>query len=1237
MRGYLKTLNWIFKLQPKSTTIGRHKDSDLCLQNSGVDECHATIDWCEADGCYAVRDLNSAHGTYVNDCRIHNATVRLSPGDQLHFGYGGSTYELCIDSKKSFPLLAAQSPIPQAWGRARTPSVSPHPPTRPRPLSAGSKQGPNAPDRKTQSSRPGSWSGNTGRACYLRSKTPPNNCQSIHVFPMEEEERLHRLGDGHVRVSLCFEDESQRKDDAIMALKEEVSALKLQLSQKKQGDPDVPHRLRCLEIDIKEKKDQIQQLKDQMLELQRCSGEMLGQAVTERDQRISSLLEQMEKLRNENNSSAALVNSLKKDVSAREKQAVKLATEVDKLRQDVRHKDAKLTSMMDKLEDTQKHQNELLARQREAESLRKERSSLLTEIDRLKQLHQQTQQKEQRVQAELKHTQSRFDSFRDRIVKTVQVSEKESDQKVLDHLTGLMEQMAMYKTKVHDCEMKFKEEAHTQRKVLDETQKFRARLQECQRRVQDACIADTVLMEISGLQDMNLSPSFSWVQEHSLSILNLLHKVLQNAAQSLQTAGVDVSLKTGGVSGALQILCQEHMDVQSELRKLKSEMQKIRETEIQSRDLHSRLEFMQKQFETEKLQAAEGQREMKNTLMRQLEEVMADLQSTRQAESALRREIETRKAEWQAKMEEAKVREAELKESLRELHLKEEERSEKMKQCEEREAKALQRRAEEERQKHRVEVEEYREQVRQHAYTIVAMETRINNAKQNEERWNKMEEERDSLKEQLREALCRLEGFESSSSSTSYTSEKQQEPDQTITSLRESLALSQQEVVSQSEIINALSHDLAQAHARFSDMTGELNEQQKLELESHKALVVDQKIQLSMLTQKLTMMSQLVEQKDEEIKKLGEKLRQTEEDLKRKATANRAMENASLVPLQTSRNTKDVALMTAPNDVINQGSKHKGHRREEVILQQHEGLRDMKERIRVLEQKWPSKRLSQQGEPEKQGQMKTQRLQRSAARTGSISSVSGFAFPEALTEAARERTARLDMSDALELSERTYLELARVLREALELSDGELSGYASLKHLPPDERQRIVSMRQTDLEFVRTRLDLQNRQSQQQELLLQENQREIHTLRESQGLGYQTQSELESVKAELETQRQETEQLRQALQDSINQLQRNQQERSVTNRNNRSLSTERTDRKSGRVGHHNCIPNESYEKAPAVKKRTSQMRLQRKESEVDNLKKEMGQKQQICSVVSDLASPLQGPESSLLLQLTEAH
>lgn len=117
---------------------------------------------------------------------------------------------------------------------------------------------------------------------------------------------------------------------------------------------------------------------------------------------------------------------------------------------------------------------------------------------------------------------------------------------------------------------------------------------------------------------------------------------------------------------------------------------------------------------------------------------------------ALRRDLETCKAEWQSKSEEAKVRETELKEKICELQLREEEKNERLKQFEEREMRALQRGAEEEREIHRVEVEEYREQVRQHAYTIVAMEKQINKAKQSEDRYGEMERERESLKEQLK-------------------------------------------------------------------------------------------------------------------------------------------------------------------------------------------------------------------------------------------------------------------------------------------------------------------------------------------------------------------------------------------------------------------------------------------------------------------------------------------------------
>ena len=49
---------------------------------------HAVIEYSEAEGCFVVQDLNSAHGTYVNDCHVQNAAVRLASGDVIRFGFG---------------------------------------------------------------------------------------------------------------------------------------------------------------------------------------------------------------------------------------------------------------------------------------------------------------------------------------------------------------------------------------------------------------------------------------------------------------------------------------------------------------------------------------------------------------------------------------------------------------------------------------------------------------------------------------------------------------------------------------------------------------------------------------------------------------------------------------------------------------------------------------------------------------------------------------------------------------------------------------------------------------------------------------------------------------------------------------------------------------------------------------------------------------------------------------------
>lgn len=76
-----------------------------------------------------------------------------------------------------------------------------------------------------------------------------------------------------------------------------------------------------------------------------------------------------------------------------------------------------------------------------------------------------------------------------------------------------------------------------------------------------------------------------------------------------------------------------------------------------------------------------------------------------------------------------------------------------------------------------------------------------------------------------------------------------------------------------------------------------------------------------------------------------------------------------------------------------------------------------------------------------------------------------------------------------------YLELARALSAALELGDGQLSGGGSLKHLPPQERERLGSLRQRDLELLRTRLSLLQSQAQRREELLQEYHRDMGSLR----------------------------------------------------------------------------------------------------------------------------------------------
>lgn len=72
----------IFALGQDLVTVGRHRESDIFLNDITVSRRHAEL---RRDGnAYAVSDLGSLNGTYVNRSRVDSSP--LTSGDELQIG-----------------------------------------------------------------------------------------------------------------------------------------------------------------------------------------------------------------------------------------------------------------------------------------------------------------------------------------------------------------------------------------------------------------------------------------------------------------------------------------------------------------------------------------------------------------------------------------------------------------------------------------------------------------------------------------------------------------------------------------------------------------------------------------------------------------------------------------------------------------------------------------------------------------------------------------------------------------------------------------------------------------------------------------------------------------------------------------------------------------------------------------------------------------------------------------------
>nr|XP_006812789.1 PREDICTED: forkhead-associated domain-containing protein 1-like [Saccoglossus kowalevskii] len=453
MKGYLRGGEVIFPLNvPNVTTVGR-EGCDLTIESCNVELTHAVIELNEVENCFVLQDLNTAQGTYVNDCRVQNAAVRLAPGDVIRFGFSGLPYELEIEnapqishppvqqrpawsqplSSDPTSISASQLPYlattvtpsaPSSWTQPAP--VLPRPPLslRTRPASAGSRKSSVSSTQgshhvspvespKVQHRTIGGWTSTTGARTTITSavggspitrQSPSNELLAVS----EKDQRLQRMGDELSRLAV-FESESNRKDAVISTLRDEIDQLQKSLSEQNQlsskDNDDLQRKFIVIESEVAAKKLEIHALKEQMSRMKIESQDpnenpaILRSVVLEREREITMLKQEMERGKKEKVTSQGLVVTLQRDVSNKDSTINRLMGEIERLKKEIREKDVAMAAMSAK-------------KLKGAENTITEHADTMetfkNEIERLKQLLEEHKLVEVKLKAELEHAKSQF-------------------------------------------------------------------------------------------------------------------------------------------------------------------------------------------------------------------------------------------------------------------------------------------------------------------------------------------------------------------------------------------------------------------------------------------------------------------------------------------------------------------------------------------------------------------------------------------------------------------------------------------------------------------------------------------------------------------------------------------------------------------------------------------------------------------------------------------------------------
>ncbi|XP_076789921.1 forkhead-associated domain-containing protein 1 isoform X6 [Arvicanthis niloticus] len=683
MKAYLKSADGFFMLN-KSTTIGKHEDSDLVLQSTDIDNHHALIEFNETDGTFVLQDFNSRNGTFVNECHIQNVAVKLIPGDILRFGSMGLTYELVIEnpSPVSCPWVTGPAPWPSPQSHQQ-PHLSVSPPDMPfhhgiqpatmqRSWSQGCPRPTMAPPAPHQ--RPMSASGkmfsfvmdpkspvikqvwanamDMSEQCVidgLSGAVPPTEIFMDQELGQQDKDEIILLLGREVNRLSDLEMESKYKDVLIANLRAEVADLSQRLSEaaaaavRQSGRCDPKFQGLDEGDDLRQK--EIESMKSQIDALQKGYSQVLSQTLAERNTEIESLKSEGENLKRDHAITSGMVTSLQKDVSARNEQVQQLQEEVNRLRIQNKEKEYQLEALSSRCsvmkeeirkEEAQKDRRE--AQEKELKLCRSQMQDMEKEVKKLREELRKNYAGQNIVSKTLRE-QNKLENFRNQVIKatfgkTKQFRDKPiTDQQLIEKIIQVTEDNLSFQQR----KWTLQREMHLHSKqdeTMHSVERLRTLLDKCQACMRDNCSSVDLKKEVELLQHLQVSPPVSGLQKTALNILRVSLSWLEETEQLLGDLNIEVSDADKGFSLCLIYLLEHYKKIMSQSQELRAQLNAIRETQQSLRQEH----LAEKEKLTEKLEEEE---KLKARIQQLTEEKAALEESTTQEKNKSEEALET--------------------------------------------------------------------------------------------------------------------------------------------------------------------------------------------------------------------------------------------------------------------------------------------------------------------------------------------------------------------------------------------------------------------------------------------------------------------------------------------------------------------------------------------------------------------------------------------------------------------